>query len=542
MKRRMMLGTMLGVCLVGCEYVACGAITLPPVLSSHMVLQREMPVPVWGTAAPNEKVTVSFSPSKSSGQAVQTKITTAGSNGTWKVWLEPLSASAEPGTMVISGASEKKELSDVLVGEVWVGSGQSNMAMSGAGFSANDELLTNNIAGGPYPQLRVIVPGQGWRESAPAALRSFSALLFSFGLPLQQDLKVPVGLLVGAVGGTPSGFWLSQEAFDTDQACKDAIAAHAKTYRYDDAVKTYEANLAKWKLEVEAAKQKGETKLPKEPRKPLNAGECRDQVGNLYESFIRPYMPLAIRGVLWDQGEGGTAIEGVDQYTLMGALIRGWRKEWGLNMAFVYVQKPSGGGCAWDMADPVTCKAETLIKLPPLVPGDGAYRETHIRIMGYPNTFMVTSSDLGSGIHPVNKSGYGLRAARVALGGVYGRAVEIYGPVYKSHKIDGGKVTVTFDHVGKGLAFKAEEVAAGAGPGLNTLQGFALAGEKGAFVWADAVIEGNTVVVSSDKVPQPVSVRYAWASQHRWANLFNKDGLPALPFRTDSTGSVKPAH
>jgi sialate O-acetylesterase len=125
---------------------------------------------------------------------------------------------------------------------------------------------------------------------------------------------------------------------------------------------------------------------------------------------------------------------------------------------------------------------------------------------------------------------------------VYGRAVEIYGPVYKSHKIDGGKVTVTFDHVGKGLAFKAEAVAAGAGPGVSTLQGFALAGEKGAFVWADAVIEGNTVVVSSDKVPQPVSVRYAWASQHRWANLFNKDGLPALPFRTDSAASVKPAH
>jgi sialate O-acetylesterase len=225
--------------------------------------------------------------------------------------------------------------------------------------------------------------------------------------------------------------------------------------------------------------------------------------------------------VIWDQGESGTAIEGLDQYTLMGALIKGWRKEWAQDFAFLYVQKPSGGGCALDPADPVTSKAEKFTNLPGGVPGDGEYREAHIRIMTYPNTFMVTSSDLGPGVHPTNKSGYGARGARVALGAVYGKGVEIYGPVYKLHKIDGGKVVISYEHVGKGLAVNGK------------LQGFAIAGDDGKFVWAEAVIGGDTVVASSDKVAKPVSVRYAWAGNHTWANLFNKDGLPAIPFRTD---------
>ncbi len=145
--------------------------------------------------------------------------------------------------------------------------------------------------------------------------------------------------------------------------------------------------------------------------------------------------------------------------------------------------------------------------------------------MNYPNTYMVTSSDMGSGTHPVNKSGYGARAARVALGAVYGKPLEIYGPVYKSHKVDGGKVVVSFDHVGKGLAFKNGE----------KLQGFAVAGDDFKFEWADAAIDGDTVVLTCAKVAKPVHVRYAWSQNIKWANLFNKDGLPALPFRTDTT-------
>lgn len=513
------------VCLMLLQTAGLAALELPPVLSSHMVLQRGVPVPVWGKAAPNETVTVEFHPSAGSGQGAQKKDTVADSKGNWILRLDPLAASADPGTMVISGAAEKKELADILVGDVWVGSGQSNMQMGGGDYVKNDPVLATNLAAGPYPQLRVIMSGKSWMESAPATLNGFSALLFSFGLPLQKELKIPVGLMVGAVGGTPSGFWLSQEAYESDQACKEVVAKYAKTYDYDAAMKRYEASLEKWKKDVEELKKKGEIKFPNEPQKPMKPGECRAEVGHLYQQHIHPYIPFAIKGLLWDQGESGTAIEGVDQYTLMGALIRGWRKEWGQDFPFIYVQKPSGGGCVWDVADPVTCKGDPFAQLPAAVPGDGLYRETHIRIMGYPNTFMVTSSDLGSGTHPVNKSGYGARAARVALGAVYGKPVEYYGPVYKSHKVDGGKVIVEFDHVGQGLAFRNGD----------RLQGFAVAGADGKFAWADAVIEGNSVVLSCDKVATPVRIRYAWTSAPTpWANLFNKDGLPALPFTTDS--------
>lgn len=510
-------------------------IVMPPVLSSHMVLQRNIPVPVWGTALPGEKITVEF--------AGQKKEAVADDKGKWKVILDPLHTSEEPKVMVVSGASGKKELEDILVGEIWVGSGQSNMQMGGGSYTANDEVLAKMISGGPYPQLRIISSGaKGWMESTPENLKGFSALLFSFGLPLHKELNVPVGLLAGAVGGTPSGFWLSQQAYESDQACKDVVAKAMEKYDSSAIVKKYEASLEKWKKDVEEAKQKGEKNLPREPQKPQKPGECKGKVGNLYERHILPYIPFAIRGVLWDQGESGTAIEGVDQYTLMGALIRGWRKEWGQpsssvsgmpkDIAFLYVQKPSGGGCAWDPADPVTAKAEKLSPLPGVVPGDGEYTETHIRIRNYPDTFMVISSDLGQGIHPVNKSGYGARGARVALGAVYGKNVEIYGPVYKSHKVEGTKVIISYDHIGKGLAVKKEESPAGVnGPGK--LQGFAVAGEDGKFVWADALIEGDKVVVSSDKVARPVALRYAWAGKHQWANLFNKDGLPAIPFSID---------
>jgi sialate O-acetylesterase len=238
----------------------------------------------------------------------------------------------------------------------------------------------------------------------------------------------------------------------------------------------------------------------------------------------RTFIPFGIRGVLWDQGESGTAITGVDQYTLMGALIRGWRKEWGQGeFPFLYIQKPSGGGCAWDPSDPVTDQADKFTPLPAKAPADGAYRELHIRIMNHPNTAMVTSSDLGPFTHPTNKSGYGTRASRVALGLVYSKKVEIYGPTYKDHVVKGNKVHVTFAHVGPGLAFRHGDKP----------QGFALAGDDKVFHWADAVIEGDTVVLSSDKVAKPAAVRYAWASRHPWANLFSKDGMPALPFRTD---------
>ena len=487
-------------------------VKLPPVISSHMVLQREMAVPIWGTASPGEKVIVKF--------RGQQKEATADAEGKWLVKLDPLKAGG-PDTLTVNGVT----LDDVLVGEVWVGSGQSNMQMGTSSYTQNDPVLAANVAAAPYPKLRLVRAKTTWTVADDKSLPGFSALLFSFGLRLQKELDVPVGLMVGAVGGTPSGYWLSEEAYAGSAACKEVAAKAALNYSPEKAQKNYEEQLAKWEKDLAAAKAKGETRLPRKPVSPVKPGECHGKVGYLYEAHVRPLEPFGIRGVLWDQGESGTAIEGVDQFTLMGALIGGWRKEWGQGeFPFLCIEKPSGGGCAWDEENPVTNKGEKFAPLPDKVPNDGQYVETHVKIMTYPNTAMAISSDLGPSTHPSNKYGYGHRAADVALGMVYGRKLEYYGPLYASHTVEGDKVRVKYTHVGQGLAFKHGD----------KLQGFAVAGEDKAFHWADATIDGDTVLVSCAAVSKPVAIRYAWSGRRQWANLFNKDGLPAIPFRTDS--------
>jgi sialate O-acetylesterase len=483
-----------------------------------MVLQRDAAAPIWGSATPGEQVTVAF--------AGQTKTATADAKGHWMVKLDPLPVSAEPRTMTITSSINHKPLtiSDVLVGEVWLGSGQSNMDMHVPSYTNSDAVLAQ-AAAGTYPKLRLLHKGRaGWEEAVPTNNFKFSALLFAFGSQLQQKLDVPVGIMVGAVGGTPSGYWLTEEMYRSDAVCQAQAQEFAKTYDFDAAVKKYDQELAVWKVAAGKAKlAKG--KAPRGPNRPAKAGESSGRIGGLYIAHVQPYAPYAIRGVLWDQGESGTAITGVDQFNLMGALIKGWRKAWGQDFPFLYVQKTSGGGTAWDLDDPVTKNASKFSPLPAREPGnsDGLYRELHIKIQQHPKTAMVISTDLGSGVHPTNKAAYGERAVRVALGFVYGQNVEISGPLYASHKIAGGKVTLKFTHVGQGLAARHSD----------KLQGFMIAGADKKFHWADAVIKGDSVVVSSAAVPQPVAVRYAWSGNAPWANLFNKDGLPAQTFRSD---------
>lgn len=438
-------------------------VKVPPVFSDHMVLQRDLAAPVWGTAEAGEEVAVSI--------ADQSHATKADAKGNWSVKLKPLKAGG-PHVLSIKG-SNTVELKNVLVGDVWIGSGQSNMAGGVGGYAKNDEVLAK-LAAGTYPQLR-LCRGRGgsWQQSSPQTNRGFSALLFSFGQRLQKDIDVPVGLILGAVGGTPSGRWLTDEMIAKGVKGKDFKAA---------------------------------------------------KDGDLYRQHILPVVPYGIRGVLWDQGESGTAIGGLDQFTTMGALIGGWRDAWGQGeFPFLYVQKPSGGGCAWDKSKPTTRMADKFTALPgaPQQGNAGDYRAHHVGIMKHPGTAMVTARDLGSGIHPRNKSGYGHRAAQVALGFAYKHKVEIYGPIYESHKVEGGKLRIQFKHIGAGLATKYGD----------RLQGFAVAGKDGKYHWAKAVIEGDSVVASSGDVPHPVAVQYAWDKKSPWANLFNKDGLPGLIFR-----------
>lgn len=504
------------VALILATHATYAEVKLPAVFSDHMVLQRDQELPVWGTASPGEEIAVSING--------QTQSAKADDAGKWRIKLRPLQAGG-PHVLSVRGTNSV-DIKDVLVGEVWVGSGQSNMAGGVSGYAKTDEVLAS-LAEASYPKLRLCRGNGGrWQEATPDTIKGFSALLFSFGQPLQYELDVPVGLIVGAVGGTPSGRWLTEEMLRQDAPCQEQIKQQADQHPYEKLLADYEAALPAWQKAVEAAKAEGKT-LPKQPVKPARVGEMSSgKVGDLYQANILPIVPYAIRGVLWDQGESGTALQGLDQYTVMGALIRGWRDAWGQKeFPFLYVQKPSGGGCAWSPSDPVTRNAEAFAALPAASPGrnDGASRELHSRIMQHPNTAMVTACDLGSGTHPTNKSGYGARAARVALGKVYGRELEIYGPLYDSHKVDGDQFRVKFSHVGHGLAWKHGD----------RLQGFEIAGQDGVFNWADATIDGETVVVSSAKVAQPVAVRYAWSQKSPWANLFNKDGLPALTFRTD---------
>ena len=500
-------------------------VKLSKIFTPHMVLQRSMAVPVWGTASPGEKITVKFRD--------QSKSVEADKDGKWSVKLDSLKPGG-PDVLTIND----KNIDDVLVGDVWVGSGQSNMDMPVSSYTAGDPVLAT-AANGSYPKLRLLKKGAGdvWQTATPATIPAFSAMLFSFGYRLPEQLNVPVGLMVGAVGGTPSGYWLSEEMYKEDKACADAVKKFAPTYNYDgelakykDLKAKYDTEFAKWKPLADAAKAEGK-QPPPGPRAPQPVGKLGEasggKIGQLFEAFIRPYVGYGIKGVLWDQGESKTNIVGVDQYSLMGALIKGWRKAWGQgDFPFLYIQKPSGGGPAWDYENPITEKANKFSPLPKTIPApaDPTYSyEMHLKLMQYPNTFMVTATDLGPGTHPTNKSGYGARAMHVALSAVYDRKAEYYGPIYASHEIKGDKVLIKFSHAAKGLTARHS----------NEVQGFMIAGEDKKFVWADALIDYDTVIVSSKDVPKPVAVRYAWSGQFPWANLFNKDTLPAQPFRTD---------
>ncbi|MCA1809775.1 MAG: hypothetical protein LC725_10055, partial [Lentisphaerae bacterium] len=490
---------------------------------SHMVLQADMPTPIWGTATPGAMITVRF--------RGQTKTAQTDAQGQWRVLLDPLE-SGGPDQLVIQADTELV-LEDVLVGEVWLGSGQSNMAGQTKGYAnkpgpQGDGALRRLLEAAPYPHVRVMKSSkEGWQPASREQLETFSALMTAFGLTLHQALDQPVGLLVGAVGGTPAGYWISEAAYRQDAACQAMAAEFAKTYDLAAAQHKHAKALTAWEQAAATAKAAG-TKVPRAPWEPQPAGESSRglEIGHLFESRIRPFVPYAIRGVLWDQGEAGSGITGVDPYTIMGALIRAWRQEWGQGaFPFIYVQKPSGGGCAWDPDDPITMRANKFAPLP-ATPADNAKgmdRENFIRIMNYPNTAMVIASDLGDGTHPLNKSGYGARAARVALGMVYGQPLEYYGPIYAGHTLENDAVIVRFNHTAGGLAWRHGD----------RLQGFAIAGEDRVFHWADAVMAPDSVRLTHPQVPQPVAVRYAWDKQHPWANLFNADGLPALAFRTD---------
>jgi sialate O-acetylesterase len=486
---------------VFCAALLQAEVKLPALISDHMVLQQNQPIRIWGKADPGEAVTVSFRGRRATAKA--------DSGGKWAVSLKPLKAAA-PAEMTITGAN-KLRIQDVLVGEVWVGSGQSNMALSvGSAQNADEELANAN-----FPMIRLFevkhvvadtpqddVVG-AWTLCTPETARKTSAAGYFFSRDLHRKLKAPVGFIHSSWGGTPAQAWTSRQALDAEPSLKFVKDAWDKTLAsYPAAHARYEQQLADWKKLAAAAKAEGKT-APQQPRPPAGPGSPYTPAG-LYNAMIAPLTPFAIRGVIWYQGEANANAEQAYPYRkLFRTMIEDWRRQW-REGAFPFL----------------------FVQLPNFQPNQywPVLRESQADVVSLRNTGMAVVIDVGepTNIHPKNKQAVGQRLALAARAIAYREKIVYSGPIYRQAHIVDGQVRLSFDHVGGGLAAR----------GGAELTGFKIAGADGKFVPAQARIEGKTIVVKSAEVAAPAAVRYAWEGDPV-CNLINKEGLPASPFRTD---------
>lgn len=485
-------------------------VKMPNIFGSHMVLQQGQANPVWGWADPGEAVTVAIGDQSHSAKASE--------DGRWQVKLAPLPVGG-PHELTIEGKNELK-LEDVLVGEVWVCSGQSNMQWSvGQADDADLEKLTANnsmIRLITVPQVGTQEPQDNfngaWAVCSSDNVGDFSAVGYFFGRQLQETLGVPVGLIDNAWGGSACEAWVSRDRLASDDRYKallDRWAATESNYDHDKEMAAYQAKRKAWE---EGGKQ---GRAPGAPRNPLT-GQHRP--ANLYNGVLKPIIGYGIRGAIWYQGE--TNANRAYQYRhLFPLMIQEWRDDWDQgDFPFYWVQ----------LADFMDESDQ---------PQDSSWaelREAQTMTMAtLPNTGEAVITDLGEAhdIHPKNKQGVGKRLARWALAKDYGKDITYKSPQYKSMEKQGNKIVLTFD------------IGENGGGSLDTFDvrepiGFSIAGEDKAFVWAKAKVVGrDKVEVWSDAVAEPVSVRYAWAN-NPVCNLQNAAGLPATPFRTDDWPGV----
>ena len=472
--------------------------------SDGAVLQQGKPLQIWGTGTDGEKVAVEFN-----GRHANAEV----KNGKWHITLDPLKAGG-PFTLTVAG-NNTVEVKNVLIGEVWICSGQSNMERQ-LGLRPPQkpiEKWEQEAASADFPQFRMfMVPhasakdpvddakGQ-WLVCTPQNAPQFSAVGFFFGRFLHQHLKVPVGMLFTAVGGTPVEAWTSKEAL---QSTPSGLAAEQA---YEKDVQDYPAKLAAYKTQepdllkkydADAAEAAKNSKPA--PRKPAPP---RDPAGNYlsrhFNAMVAPLIPYAIAGAIWYQGESNSG-HGLAYRSLFPAMIKDWRTRWGQgDFPFCFVQIASFGH-----ADPMIREAQFLT------------------LRKVPETAMAVTTDIGdpNDIHPTRKCPVGERLGLAALHLAYGGQREYSGPIFENSTISGNKVVLTFTH--------ADKLLAKDGP----LTGFTITADGRTFVSAQASIEGSTVVVSSPDVPKPAAVRYSWAGVTE-GNLTNQEGLPASPFRTD---------
>lgn len=479
-----------------------------------MVLQQRTKVNVWGTADPDETITVQL--------GTESAQTTAGRDGNWGLKLDGLRAGG-PYDMTISGKNSIT-LRNVVVGEVWVCSGESNMELKvAAARNAPEEE-----AGADLPMVRVFTVShdaaqkprprcQGsWVVCDPDTVKGFSAIGYFFARELNQGLRTPVGIIQSAWGPSPVESWMPRATLEKDPVMHAALDAYDKAAAdYPQALSTYQEKLAQWKL-ASAGGAPAASPVPHAPLPPLPPGGPREPAA-LYNGMIFPLARYPIRGVVWCQGESNTS-EPLLYRKLFPAMIGAWRKEWNQGeFPFLYVQLP-----------------RFLARHPQ--PSESRWaelREAQSMALSTPRTGMAVTIDLGGehDMHPADKQDVAHRLALFAQSQVYGKSGAPYsGPVFAGMKLGDGKASLSFTQVDGGLEPRN-------GP---PLKGFAVAGQDRNFVWADAEIHGETLTVQSKEVSDPVAVRYAWADNPD-CNLVNKANLPAAPFRTDAWVSGEPA-
>lgn len=475
-----------------------------------MVLQRDRPIPVWGTAAAGEAVSVELD-----GQKGATK---ADKNGNWRLELAPMVASSGL-TLRVQGHNTLT-ISDVAVGEVWLASGQSNMAMPVSSAQNADA----EIAAAQFPLIRQFrverrvaaspqseIGGQ-WQSASPATVGGFSAVAYFFARELHQKLGVPIGIINSSYGGTIAQAWTDAETLQSNPKLSSVTQNWAKTLAaYPQAKAKYDRDLETWKQDAARAKTEGK-KAPKQPTEPRGPGNP-SQPSGLYNGMIAPLVPYAVRGVIWYQGESNRNSSAL-YYDLFPAMIRGWRGAWNAELPFYWVQLPNYYAAQ---------------KEPVEESGWVDVRDAQSQTLALPQTGMAVATDVGEAknIHPKNKQAIGHRLVLVALAKQYGMPIEFSGPQLTGFERTGGALRLDFSHA-DGL--KAREGA---------LQGFAIAGADGVWHWAQTRVENQSVVVSSPDVAQAVAARYNWANNPT-GNLVNATDLPAAPFRTD-TRTEKPA-
>ena len=500
---------------------AQAGVKLPYIFSDHAVLQAGQPVPVWGTAEPGEKVTVEF--------GGQSKEASADTQGNWMVKLDTMPASAESRTMLVKGSDEEVKFNDILVGEVWLASGQSNMFMplGKIPWSAGVIGAESEIALPEQPDLRFFCwEGKnecwkdaglsGWQRSNSTSRAAFSAVAYFFARAIQAELKVPVGVINISIGGTAITPWTPREA-----ALKVPIVRHYNEIYLKNKEKMDAESARKWRYVAIMQKRNADPAAATGPAPILPAdldytAQMVELVANfgLFEEFISPIVPYAIRGMIWYQGEAnaGNVELGVHYEEMLRTLIESWREAWGASrMPFYFVQLP-----CWENNDYAKYWHVN--------------RQSMLNVLrSMPDVGMAVTADVGDihDLHPPNKRPVGERLALWALAKAYGKPVVYSGPLVNTITPEADKLRIRFDTCGSALDLH--------GPEWADLE---VAGEDGIYYPATATLSDTEAVVGSASVPKPLAVRYGWKTVFT-PTLFNREGLPASPFSLPVTEQAK---